>query len=352
MHFRPTSPKAIPIRAGAGDAARVQGRANLLRCQRGQHNVEAGRERLRSTEQQTFTSVVTAYFNVIRDRATVDLNKNNVNVLQKQLDAANDRFEVGEITRTDVAQAEARLKQADSQLIASQAQLVASEDAYKTVVGRQPGNLEVAPALPALPQSEQDAQTAALSNSPTLLAARQTEKASNAAVKVAVGALLPSVSVTAQYQHSEGQKASFGPGATFGLSNNSNSITGNVTIPIYQAGTEYASIRQAKHTASQDRLLSDQAMRDTEENVANAWEQLRAAGAAITSNKEQVNANRIAYDGVVQEAQVGSRTTLDVLNAEQELLNSQVALVQSQRDQYVAAYTLLSAMGELTARKG
>ena len=124
-----------------------------------------------------------------------------------------------------------------------------------------------------------------------------------------------------------------------------------MTIPIYQAGSEYASIRQAKHTASQNRLLSDQALRDTEESVANAWENLLAAGAAITSNKEQVNANQIAYEGVVQEAQVGSRTTLDVLNAEQELLNSQVSLVQSQRDQYVAAYTLLSSMGALTAQK-
>jgi len=316
-----------------------------------QHNVEAGRARLASTEQQTFINVVTAYFNVIRDRATVDLNKNNVNVLQRQLDAAHDRFEVGEITRTDVAQAEARLKQAESQLIASQAQLVASQDAYKTVVGRPPGNLEVAPALPPLPRSEEDAQTEAVRNNPTLLAAHETEKASNAAVKVAVGALLPSVSITGQYNHSEGQKTSFGPTATFGILSNSNSVTGQVTIPIYQAGTEYASIRQAKHTASQNRLLSDQALRDAEESVANAWEQLRAAGAAITSNKEQVNANQIAYEGVVQEAQVGSRTTLDVLNAEQELLNSQVALVQSQRDQYVAAYALLSSMGALTAQK-
>lgn len=316
--------------------------------QEAEHNVEAGRERLRSTEQQTFTNVVTAYFNVIRDRATVDLNKNNVGVLQKQLDAANDRFEVGEITRTDVAQAEARLKQADSQLIASQAQLTASEDAYKTVVGHAPGNLEIAPSLPALPKSEDDAQAAALSSSPTLGAARETEKASNAAVKAAVGALLPSLSVSGQYSHQEG---TFNFAGTSGLTTNASSITGQVTVPIYQAGAEYASIRQAKHTASQNRLLSDEAKRDTEESVANAWEQLLAAGAAITSNKEQVNADRIAYDGVVQEAQVGSRTTLDVLNAEQELLNSQVSLVQSQRDQYVAAYALLSAMGELTAQQ-
>src|SRR5262249_137962 len=246
---------------------------------------------------------------------------------------------------------EARLKQADSQLIASQAQLVASQDAYKTAVGHPPGNLEGAPSLPPLPRSAEDAQTEAIRNNPSLLAAHETEKASNAAVKVAVGALLPSVSLVGQYNHSEGQKTSFGPGATFGILSNQNSLTGQVTIPIYQAGSEYASIRQAKHTASQNRLLSDQALRDTEESVAKAWENLRAPGAAIASNKEQVNANQIAYEGVVQEAQVGSRTTLDVLNAEQELLNSQVTLVQSQRDQYVAAYTLLSSMGALTAQK-
>ena len=316
-----------------------------------EHNVRAGRARLTSTEQQTLLGVVTAYFNVIRDTATVDLNTNNITVLQRQLDAANDRFRVGEITRTDVAQAEARLKLAETQLIQSQANLVASRDAYKTAVGRPPGKLDTSPPLPDLPKTEDEALGIAKENSPALTAAREAEKASNDAVKVAVGALLPSVSLQAQSSHSQGQ-GSFGPLTGFGgVYTNSNSITGQLTVPIYQAGTEYASIRSAKHTASQNRLLIAQAERDVEENVANAWEQVRATTAAIASNQEQVNANKIAYDGVVQEAEVGSRTTLDVLNAEQELLNSQVALVQSQRDQYVAAFSLLSSVGLLTAQQ-
>jgi outer membrane protein len=315
-----------------------------------EHNVEAGRERLRTTEEQTLLSAVTDYFNVIQDSATVSLNANNVSVLQRQLDETQDRFRVGELTRTDVAQAQARLQLADTTLVQSQAQLIASQDAYKTVVGHAPGNLDASPPMPVLPKSIEDAQAIGVQNSPDLEAARETEKAANDAVKVAVGALLPSLSVVAQASHSGGQKSSFG-GLPFNITSNQTSVTGELTVPIYQAGSEYASIRQAKHTASQDRLLTVQSSRTVQESIANAWEQLLEAGAAIKSNREQVAADKIAYDGVVQEEQVGERTTLDVLNAEQELLNSQVSLVQSQRDQYVAAFTVLSAIGELTPQQ-
>ena len=314
-----------------------------------QHNVEAGRARLVSQEQQTLLDVVTAYFDVIQNRATVELNQNNISVLQKQLDAAQDRFRVGEITRTDVAQSEARLKLGETQLIQAQAQLVASIDAYRTAVGTTPASLDRSPPLPSLPASEENALATAQVNSPAVVAARETEKASNAAVYVAFGGLLPTVTIDGTIAHSEGRQNSpfFG---TSDIITDQRAVTGNVRVPIYQAGTEFASIRQAKHTASQNRLLTAQAGRDVEENVANAWEAMRAATAAIRSNQQQVNANQIAYNGVVQEAEVGSRTTLDVLNAEQELLNSQVALVRSQRDQYVAAYGLLASMGMLTAR--
>lgn len=304
--------------------------------------VRAGRARLHSAEQQTLLSAVQAYFDVTRDQATVDLSKNNVNVLKRQLEAAQDRFRVGEITRTDVAQAEARLSGAETRLTAAEAQLTASRSAYERLIGRAPGTLEAEPALPALPASEEAALETALKRNPQVVGARETERASRNSVRVAYGALLPTLSVEGQLSHVEDSSSS---GSQF----DSESVTGQVRVPIYQAGREYSSVREAKQTNSQNRLDVAQATREVSEQVAVAWENLRSSEASIVSTEKQVRANEIAYEGVVQEAQVGSRTTLDVLDAEQELLDARVALVRSKRDRYVAAYGLLSASGQLTA---
>lgn len=319
------------------------GGRTLYGARQAESSVMAGRENLRNVEQDVLLTGVTAYMDVVRDLAVVELRRKNVEVLQRQLEASQDRFRVGEITRTDVAQSEARLSLSESNLIRAEAALTASRAAYERAVGHAPGSLEKAPPLPALPQSEAEAMQFAIAVNPALEAARHADRAAQHAVTVAKGGLLPTVTVDASYEHSEE------PSSTTARSTTT-SVLGTIRIPLYQSGSQYSAIREAKHLESQQRLLMADTQRQVEEAVRNAWEQLRATRAAIASNREQVRANEIALDGVRQEAQVGSRTTLDVLDAEQELLDSQVSLVSAERDEYVAAYSLLSATGQLSAR--
>ena len=319
------------------------GGRTLYGARRAESSVLAGRENLRNAEQQTLLSAVTAYMDVVRDIAVVDLRGKNVEVLERQLEASQDRFRVGEITRTDVAQSEARLSGSQSNLIRAEATLIASRAAYERVVGTAPGSLDQAPPLPAMPQSEAEAIDLSISSNPALEAARHAERAAASAVSAAKGGLLPTVSVDASYQHAED------PSGTVARSTTTQ-LLGTITIPLYQSGAQYSAIREAKHLESQSRLQMADTQRQVQEAVRNAWEQLRATRAAIASNREQVRANEIALDGVRQEAQVGSRTTLDVLDAEQELLDSQVSLVGAERDEYVAGYSLLSTVGQLSAR--
>ena len=304
--------------------------------------VRAGRATLVEVEQNVLLAAVTAYMDVMRDLEVVTLGENNVQVLERQLQAARDRFEVGEITRTDVAQAEARLSGAQANLITNRAALEASRAAYARTIGTSPGTLEAAPALPALPVTLDEAYGFALDSNPTLVAAREAEVASRRDVSVQKGALLPSLSARLNYTYSEEPllRDSINEGRT---------ATAQLTVPLYQGGATYSRIRQAKENNSADRIRIVETRRQVDEAVTNGWEALQSARARIEAAEQQVRANEIAYEGVEQEAQVGSRTTLDVLDAEQELLDSRVALVRSQRDEYVAAYQLLSAVGGLTA---
>ncbi|MEQ9519012.1 MAG: TolC family outer membrane protein [Parvibaculum sp.] len=320
------------------------GGRTLYGARQAEASVMAGRENLRNVEQSTLLDAVTGYMNVMRDLAVVDLRQKNVQVLQRQLEASQDRFSVGEITRTDVAQSEARLSLSQTNLIRAEAALIASRSNYERVIGRAPGTLEPVPPLPALPQSEAEALQLSNSSNPALEAARHAERAAGNGVAAAKGGLLPTVSFDASIQHAEE------PSSTTRRSTTT-SLLGRVNIPLYQSGAQYSAIREAKHRESQSRLQRNATLREVEEGVRNAWEQLRSARAAIGSNREQVKANEIALDGVRQEAQVGSRTTLDVLDAEQELLDSQVSLVGAERDEYVAGYALLSATGQLGARE-
>lgn len=305
--------------------------------------VRAGRANLLATEQSILLEAVAAYMDVVRDQATVELRRNNVAVLKRQLQAADDRFRVGEITRTDVAQAQARLSGAQTALTTAEGELAASRSAFARVIGRVPEELETAPPFPQVPATEEDALEVALRNNPTLVAAVENERAASYAVDVAVGAMLPSLSVRGEYSHSEDV---FGAG----IENDTQSVTGVLTIPLYQAGFEHSSVREAKQRRNQAQLNVAAAERQVRESVRTAWEALRSAQAAIVSTEEQARANEIAYEGVQQETQVGARTTLDALNAEQELLDSRVAVVTSQRNTYVAAYSLLAAMGQLNAK--
>ena len=257
---------------------------------------------------------------VIRNQSVVELNRNNIDVLKRQLEATSDRFRVGELTRTDVAQSEARLSGARTSLTQAEAQLTASRAAYAKVVGHAPGTLEKPRPNNAVPQSEDQAREAAAKNNPNVQAARNAEAASRAAISVAKGALLPSFDVQAQYQY--GREASSGVHV-----GDETSVIGVLTVPLYQGGAEYSRVREAKELHNQAMMQIASAQRAVDEAVRNAWEAVRSARSSIISSEEQVKANEIALEGVKQEEQVGSQTTLDVLNAEQELLNARVTLV-------------------------
>lgn len=323
------------------DGGAVFARRGIAKAQIG-----AGRASLRGVEGSVLLAAVTAYMDVVRDLSTVELSRRQVDVLARERQAAQDRFDVGEITRTDVAQAEARLSGARTNLISAEAQLEASRAAYIRVIGRAPKNLQASPGLPALPKSLEDAIAEALALNPALVAARENQLGSEAGVDLAVSGLLPSVDLTARYQVGESNSDAI---LSTDRTTDSGSVGIGARVPLYQGGAEYSAIRQAKQTNNQNRMSAAQSEREAIEDVTNAWEGLAAARASIRSAQDQVNASEIAYEGVRQEAEVGARTTLDVLNAEAELLNARVTLVTNQRNEYVAAYALLAAMGRLTA---
>lgn len=313
--------------------------------------IKAGRADLLNTEQTVFLNAVTAYVDVLKDEATLDLQKNNVQVLERQLQASKDRFEVGEITRTDVAQSEASLAAAVSQEISAEASLAASRATYRAVIGNTPASLSQPSALPQLPASLGEATEFALESNPAVVIARYNEKAAQYAVKRAKGGLMPSFGIRASISRAESEG-----GQTFGgfVDNSSSNTTVKqigvgVTMPLYTGGARHSDIRRAKQTRSERLLLIQLAERQVMEQVNIAWDQFRATNSSIQSIEAQVRANSIALEGVRQEAAVGSRTTLNVLDAEQKLLDSNVQLVRAKRNQYVAAYGLLASMGSLTA---
>jgi len=304
--------------------------------------INAGRESLRATEQGVLLGAVQAHVDVVRDKTVVDIRGNNVNVLSQQLQAARDRFEVGEITRTDVAQAEARLSGAQAQLSAAQAALAASRAAYERVIGAAAIDPEAPDTLPALPESLADAAEAALDANPQLLAARFAEDAAREQVRVARGALLPELGVSISAgEIRESDFSGQGVGST--------DVRAQLSVPIFTGGLNGSRVRQALAAADEARLQVVVAQRQVVESVTNAWNTYLAAQAVIESSRQAVRANEIAFEGVEQEAFVGLRTTLDVLDAEQELLNSRLDLVSAERDLYVASYALLQATGRLDA---
>ncbi|VAV94732.1 Type I secretion outer membrane protein, TolC precursor [hydrothermal vent metagenome] len=308
------------------------------------NNVNAAREQLTSVEQQILLDSVTAYMGVLRDIAVLELTNNNVAVLKRQLEASEDRFRVGEITRTDVAQSKARLSRSISERIKAEATLIASRAAYRKTVGNSPAGLEQPASLPPMPASEESAQEIAKNSNPRLIAALYTEKAARYNVKKQYGGLGPTVDVVGRLVKSWENFSSFDQSTT-------KEVLAQLTLPLYQSGSVSSRIRQSRQVENQRRLEALSVERDIEELVRNAWEGYREATARIVSSEDQVTANDIALEGVRQESEVGSRTILNVLDAEQELLDSRVSLVRAQRDQFVAAYTLLSAIGRLTMKE-
>ena len=306
--------------------------------------VMAGRESLRQTEQTVLVDAVTAFMDVRRDARVVEIRRNNAEVLARHLQAARDRFEVGEITRTDVAQAEARLSGAQAELSAAQSQLAVSRAAYERMTGQPPATLEEPPALPDMPDSLADAAEYAYSASPQLLAAQYSEQAAQHAIRIARGALRPQVSLSATA--SSARDSSFS-----GDTRDSTSVMGRVSVPIFTGGLNRSRVRAAVAQEEEARFQVRQARRLVTEGVTNAWSNYVTSLAVIESSRQAVRANEIALDGVEQEAYVGIRTTLDVLDAEQELLESRLLLVTAERDSYVAGYQLMQAMGAVSAQQ-
>jgi outer membrane protein len=341
----PTKTNSEPwsARLTASQTLFAGGRILAQRMQAGAE-VRAARATLHATEQDIFLATVSAYMNVVRDLEIVRLNEKSVELLKKQREAAQERFKVGEITRTDVAQAEARLAQTEAGLVAAQASLKASSLAYESLVGNTPEGLEVEPPLPPLPQSEDATRTLAEQKSPTYIAAIENQTASEHGVNRAVGSLLPTVSVQATYDY--GNAGDISPSTR----TESTTVSGVLTVPLYQGGAEWSSIRQTEEFLNQAKMNREQARRSALEDASNAWEAYRSAKAQRESNEQQLKAQEIAFEGVQQEAEVGTRTTIDVLDAQRELLNSQVAVARSRRDEIVAAHQLMAAIGELTAQ--
>ena len=304
--------------------------------------VMAQRARLQSTEAQVLLESASAYLDVLRDQAVLDLQGNNVQVLNRQLEATRDRFRVGEITRTDVAQAEARWSGAVASRIQAEGTLQKSRANYENNVGKPPEALTQPPFVTGLPGTIEEAIDAAIKANPNYAAADFTARAAQDGVDVTRGDILPTFDIEAQYAKG------FDTLADKSKATNAQARA-VLTVPLYQQGAEYARLRQSKHTAGQRRLEADQARLDARETTTAAWENYQAFTAGIESIAAQISASEIALEGVQREAEVGSRTVLDVLDAEQELLNARVNLVRAQRDQMVSAYQLFSAMGRLNA---
>jgi TolC family type I secretion outer membrane protein len=338
------SPTSEPLSGQLSVNQTVLNYSDIAQISKAKSQVKAGRAQLVSTEESVLLAAVTAYMNVVRDEATVKLRQNNVAVLQKQRDATQEQFKVGELTRTDVAQSQARLAGAQADLINAEGLLAISRANFEHQIGRPAETLENEPALPVIPKEQQAAIEMALKLNPDLLAARQNVKAADHQVEVALGALMPNVTVNGQYQYAQ-NNPSYGPFTIHALT-----VLGNLNVPIYQGGAEDAAVRQAKELRSQAQMNAADTERQVLYSARAAWQAYTSIVATIASNQAQVDANKVAYQGVKLEQQVGARTILDVLNAEQELLNSQVSLVTSKRDAAVAAYQLLSAVGTLTAR--
>ncbi|RCK44880.1 type I secretion protein TolC [Thalassospira profundimaris] len=310
---------------------------------RAEARIQAQRAALRSTEQTVFLNVATAYFNVLRDTAVVELNQNNIRVLERQLEATRDRFSVGEVTRTDVSQAEARLAGAKANLIAAQGTLANTRAVYERLVGNAPTDLKIPDPLGGLPTSVKQVIETASVQHPDVLQAQYSEEAAHDNIRLSEGALYPVVNLTAGLSRSR-------EASSENTTTDNAEVMAEVTVPIYQKGAEYSSIRAAKQTAGQARLVVDQTRREVIESATSAWENLVTARASIESQQAEVSAAEVALDGVQREASVGSRTVLDVLDQEQELLQARVSLVQSRRDAAVAEFQVKAAIGALNAQ--
>lgn len=303
-------------------------------------NVRAGRADLLNTEQSVLLNATAVYMDVVRDKAVLDLQKNNEKVLKEHLDSYKKRFKVGDLTRTDVAQAEARYAGATANRIAAEGQLKISKANFLSVVGIEPEDLQdMSDVNFQLPTDMDEAIRLALANNPKVHAAEYATKAAESAVKAQKGALLPVVNVGGAVGRQKEQVSI--------KQSDYWQVGANVIVPLFQSGKEYADVRAARQTENKYRILWHKTIQDVRAETISAWEGYQSNKARITSIRKQIDASKIALNGVIREAKVGSRTVLDVLDAEQEHLDNQVSLVKAHRDEIVSAFSLMSAIGQM-----
>jgi outer membrane protein len=313
------------------------------RTRQAESQVSAARETLRLTEQTVLLAAATAYMNLLRDIAILDLQRRNVEVLQEQLRQTRDRFNVGEVTKTDVAQSESRVAAGRSSMLGAESNVVTSRATYRQVVGVEPGKL-----TPGAPVDRYSPKTLAAAigqgraENPSVTAAALGVDVATLQIKINEGALYPTVTASAGVNYNAESTPAI-------VKTFSYALLGTVSVPLFQGGAEYATIRQSKETLGQRRMDLDTQRDSAQQAVVQSWGQVEAAKAQIIATQAQVAAAETALNGVREEARVGQRTTLDVLNAQQELVNARVALVTAQRDRVVASYSLVSAVGRLSA---
>ena len=318
------------------------GQQTANRTRAAESQVSAAREALRVLEQTVLLQAASVYMDFLRDAAVVEVQRSNVRVLEQTLKQTKDRFNVGEVTRTDVAQSEAQLAAGNTQLLTAESNLTTTRANFRRIIGSEP--VALAPGSPVdryLPRTLPNAIELALTENPNVTASMFGIDVSYLQVKVAEGALFPTVtlqaSATQNYEQTMVIQRSFAGAAT-----------AQISMPIYQGGSEYSLIRQSKESLSQQRLVLEQTRDQARANVVQAWGQLEAGKAQVQSAQAQVTASEIALNGVREEAKAGQRTTLDVLNAQQALVNARVALVTAQHDRVVASYSVLNAVGRLS----
>lgn len=332
-----TDPQSLGVQAVQPiiTGGRVAGQSQIAAAAAG-----AAREGLRSTEHSILVQVITAYVDVLRDQRALEIRRTNVERLTQQRAAAQDRFEVGEITRTDVAQAEARLAGASAQLAGAEAALASSTAQYAGLVGMEPVGLTTPPAPPPLPETLEQAIERALLINPDYLEAKAGERQAQGQVQVERSSLMPQLSIVARYDR----------GIDLNQRNTeseSGSAVAQIAIPLFEGGFARSRTRQARVNLERSTARSEEVRRAVVRAVTSSWNDYQATERVISASREQVRAADLALDGVIQEQQVGLRTTLDVLDAQQEAAEAQLALVRAERDAYVAAHLVLQAVGEL-----
>ncbi len=321
-----------------------RGFRTLSETRQARNTVLAERARLLSVEQEVLFAAATSFVDVVRDQAVLELNIGNEQVLRRQLEATRDRFEVGEVTRTDVSQADARLARAVADRIQAEGSLEISRAGYRNIMGESPGKLAQPGNFAQVPGSLDETIDLAREGSPSVVAAKFSEKASRDGVDLIAGELLPTVSLNADLSRNLST-------STRGSRSSAASIVAQITVPLYQAGSVTSRVRAAKQVASQRRIQIMEARRGAAENGSRAWHNLKVAQARIIAFEAETHANEIALEGVKQEASAGLRTVLDVLDAEQELLDARVNLVRARRDGVVAGFELQSAVGWLSGER-